>query len=161
MSKPSPSLLAALRAEFDRLREDLRRMVAARWQLAELETRVAAAQMRRCAVGVATGGLLVIVALPLMLVALAEAAAAASGWSRTTWLLLLGGGTLVAGVTIAALSVSWFRRRFAGWEETAGELREDLLWLREWLGSDATAATDAAQEGDDGPQSPPADASSG
>ncbi|MFH1923799.1 MAG: phage holin family protein, partial [Planctomycetota bacterium] len=49
--------------------------------------------------------------------------------------LLLVGLVLVVGAILAGW-LAWrrFRREFVGLEETLEELREDLVWLREWAG---------------------------
>jgi hypothetical protein len=42
---------------------------------------------------------------------------------------------VVLAVGLAVDGYVRFRRRFVGWQDSLSELREDAIWLREWLGN--------------------------
>ena len=48
---------------------------------------------------------------------------------------LVAGFGLLGAACLAGLWAWWrFRRQFGGLEETLEELREDLVWIEEWMG---------------------------
>jgi hypothetical protein len=114
--------------------DDIRQLLALRWQLARLEFRLSARTLRRLVVAMAAAGVMALVSLPLWLVWLAESLDGRLGIGRGGWLGIFA-LTLTAVASVVAL-LAWrgFRRRFAGLAETLEECREDLVWLREWLG---------------------------
>jgi hypothetical protein len=132
-SEPEP-LLAGVAAEALRLKSDLATLLHLRWQLARLEATAAARSLRRLAVVVAAAVLAAIVALPVLLIALAEALDGRLGVPRWGWLVIFGFGLLLAAVAAAWTRWHRFRREFVGFEQTLEELHEDIVWLREKLG---------------------------
>ncbi|MBN1589749.1 MAG: phage holin family protein [Pirellulales bacterium] len=144
--KPQHPLLARLGNELGLLGAELRESAVLRWQLAMLEVKADLRSGRRLAVALTAAGALGLVALPLWLVALAQWLDGCCGLSTAGWALVFG--TFLA---LVALTVGWaawhrFRRRFLGLEQTLEELREDVLWLQEWLGRKQTADKERPSE---------------
>lgn len=136
MTERKRSLLADVKDEIGSLAVDLREMAALRFELARLEFRAAAGQMKRLAIVLLVAGVLAVSALPILAVGAAELLLAEGdrwlGISRGGWLLLFGCGLLLGGVAGGYLVWRRFRRHFAGMEQTLEELREDVAWLKEW-----------------------------
>ena len=134
MTDQKPPLLDGVRGELGQLGKGLREMARLRWQLAVLEFRAAATQVKRLAIAVGVAAVLGLTSLPVLVVYAAEMLNGL--WlERTGWLLILGLGLLVIAIGGGWLAVWRFRRRFVGLEESLEELREDLVWLEEWLGN--------------------------
>jgi uncharacterized membrane protein (DUF485 family) len=129
-------LLAELREQIGAVVADLAEMLALRWKLARLEFRAAARSVRRLAVALAIAGVMMLTALPLLIAWLAEALAGRLGIGRGGWLGIFGLALAAGGLAVALLAWWSFRRRFRAMAETLEECREDLVWLREWLGED-------------------------
>lgn len=124
----------------------LRDMLVVRGQLARLELSVAARQLRRLGTVWTLAALMILVSLPLWLVALADTLHDVLGISRAGWLCLIAGLLTVAATL--AMWTAWrrFRRAFVGLEETLEELREDMLWLREWTETAPASSPDSPDE---------------
>ncbi len=132
MTERQPPLLAKLKDEIDSLRVDLGEMVRLRWELAQLELRTSARTVRHTAIALIVVAAMALSVLPTLTVAAAEALQGRLGIPCWGWLLLLGGG-LAAFAAVGGYFVRQrFRRRFVGLEQTFDELREDLVWLKEW-----------------------------
>ncbi|MGA2033909.1 MAG: hypothetical protein ABSG68_16805 [Thermoguttaceae bacterium] len=69
------------------------------------------------------------------------------GW----WLLILGLLLLLGAGSLAGLAWLSFRRKFVGLRQSLEELREDAVWLHEWIGgeesTEGTAETRRRGEG--------------
>jgi len=134
MVNPESPLLEDAKRELAGLGKELRQMAALRWQLALMEFRAAAAQGKRLAVIAGTAAVAGLSALAVLVVYAAEMLQGL--WlSRAGWLLTFGLGLLAASALGGWLAARNFRRRFVGLEETLEEIREDLVWLQEWLAS--------------------------
>lgn len=149
MIGPDLAMLAELRAELRRLGGDVQTMIELRLQLASLELHVAIGQIKRLTTALAIAAAMGLTALPLVAVYMAEALDGRLGIARSTWLLLFAAGLLLLAGLVGWLAWRTFRRRFVGLEETLEELREDLLWFREWTSPAAEAV--AAQQVASGP----------
>lgn len=140
MAERRRSLLADLEQEIGSLAGELKEMATLRWELARLELRAAVASIRRLAIAWLVFGLMALTSLPILAVAaaawLGDLEAVSEGISFTGWLLFFGVGLLVVGLAGGFLAWSRFRRRFVLLEQTLEELREDLVWLREWAGGE-------------------------
>jgi uncharacterized membrane protein YqjE len=134
MSHPNEPLFEPLREGLRRLGVDLYDLARTRWQLARLESVDAIRSLRGLAVVLAIVAVLVLTALPVLVVALADALHHTLGIARWGWLCLFGGGLLMTGATVGWAKYRRFRQEFVGLEETLEELREDVAWLREWVG---------------------------
>jgi hypothetical protein len=110
-------------------------MAMLRWQLARIELVAAAHQVRRLAILLAAALVMGLVSLSLLCVCVADLMGGTWGISRAGWLAIFAGLLLAGGALIITLGWRWFRRHYAGLRETADELREDLVWLREWTGN--------------------------
>ena len=148
MSEHSRSLLAGLKHEVASLGADLREMAALRWKLAELELRADFRSARQLALCGSVAALMVLAGLPVLVVCVAESLDGWLGVAAAGWLLIFGLTLLTGGAAAAVLAWRRFRRRFLGMQETLEELREDLVWLKEWAGKPAdetehTGRTDA------------------
>ena len=134
MPDPDRSLLADVRQEIARLAAELQEMAALRWELARLEIQADIARAKRLAIVLVSAAIMVLTSLPILAVYLAEVLDLWQGIPRAVWLVVFGLGLLIGGTLLAWLAWRRFRREFTGLEETLEELREDLIWLREWTG---------------------------
>lgn len=134
MARPDIPLFADLRRAIGSLGDELRDMADLRVQLARLEFRSDVRTVKRFAVALSAAAVLGLTALPLLATSAAEWLDGRLGIGRAGWLLLLGLILLSVGTLLGTLAWRHFRRSFAALEETRQELREDLVWLREWLG---------------------------
>lgn len=126
------SLFAGLSAETAGLTAELRALMDARWRLLRLELVSARDQLRTLAIVLVVASCAGLTSLPVFIVAAGDALDGTLGLPRWAW-LLASGLVLLAGAILVAWS-AWrrFRREFAGLTESVEELREDLVWLREW-----------------------------
>lgn len=138
-------LLAGLQTEAVRLAADLREMLQLRWQLAQIELESDARAARRLAFALGTAGVMGLTALPLLATSAAELLARYMNLSRTECLALLGGVLLLGALLLGMLAWRRFRRELVALEETRDELREDLVWLREWAQGPAVAETEGKE----------------
>ncbi len=136
MSQRERPLLADLREQIAAAASDLGELLALRWELARSEFRAALSCLRRLALALAAAGVMTLVALPLLLGALAEMLNGRLGIAGAGWLGIFGLALAAGGLAIGLLSWWHFRRNFSAMAETLEECREDLVWLREWLGKD-------------------------
>ncbi|HVC99221.1 MAG TPA: phage holin family protein [Pirellulales bacterium] len=131
MANDQKPLFAGVKAEAARLKSDIVSLARLRWQLARLEAAAAARSLRRLTVVLTAAALAAIVAVPILLVALAEALDGCLGVPRWAWLLALGLGLLLTAALAAWTRWRRFSQEFVGFEQTIEELREDVVWLRE------------------------------
>jgi len=134
MSRSDRPLLAEFKDALGTLTGELRQMVALRWHLARLELESDTHLLRRTSLVGLAAAMLVQTALPLLAVGLAQAMEGRLGLSFTAWLLIFALALLAAGAGLGRLAWVRFRQAFTGLRQTREELREDLLWLDEWLG---------------------------
>jgi uncharacterized membrane protein YqjE len=134
MDENERPLLADLHDDLKSLAAEVREMAASRWELARLEL-VAQGKMltRLVCIGFAAA-LMTLVALPLLAWCLADALDGWLGVARSGWLLGMAVGLLGFALLSGIFAVRRFRRRATGLQETLEELREDIVWLREWFG---------------------------
>jgi protein-S-isoprenylcysteine O-methyltransferase Ste14 len=149
MTRPTRPLLAELRDEIGSLEADLRQMVVLRWQLARLEVQTAVRQIKRLSMVLLIFAVMVLSAVPVLAVAAAGSLAAREGGaiSFVQWLLIFGLGLLIGGAAGGYLAWRRFRRSFVGIEQTLEELREDGVWLREWVGGGEACEEQEAERG--------------
>lgn len=127
-------LLADLKDQLGLLGADLREMAALRWQLARLEFEADLRAVKRLAATMLAAAVMALSALPLLAVWAAQLLDRRLGIRFAGWLLLFGLGLLLGGAAAGYLAWRRFRARFTAMEQTREELREDLVWLREWAG---------------------------
>jgi len=130
---PQRPLLTRLCDELGMLGAELHESAILRCRLALLEIKADLRRTRRLAIVLATAGALGLAALPVLLVALAWWLDGYWGMPWAGWLLLFGAILVLTAPIIGLLGWRRFRRRFLGLEQTLGELREDAVWLQEWL----------------------------
>jgi protein-S-isoprenylcysteine O-methyltransferase Ste14 len=145
MNGPEPTLLGELKHQIGSLQADLRQMLLLRWQLVRIEVQAAVGQIKRLGVALLIFGVMLLSSLPILAVAAAQSLHG-HGLSFAQWLLIFGLGLLLGGAAGGYLAWRGFRRRFMGIEQTLEELREDGVWLRQWLpsGQDTEGPGDAA-----------------
>ena len=117
------------------LRDELRTLVNLRWELARLEIAEARQAARRFVYAAIPCAMMAAAVVPLVAVAAAERLAGVARLGKLGWLVVFA-----AALAALATGLGWwawrrFRRDFNGLAQTREELREDLAWLREWLGS--------------------------
>jgi protein-S-isoprenylcysteine O-methyltransferase Ste14 len=132
MPQPEQPLFRHLRDELASLAGEGREMLGLRWELARLEMREDAQAASRLARIALIAAIMALTALPLLTTA---AAFGLGHWTRLSvaaWLVILG--VLLLAIAAASAYAAWcrFRREFTGMAETLEELREDLLWIKEW-----------------------------
>ncbi len=133
MTERERSPLADLKGEIASLGADAKEMAALRLELARLEVRTAAAQAKRLAIGLAVAAVMLLGALPILAVAAAEQLDGRLGIATAGWLAIFGLVLLIGGAACGYRAWRCFRRGFAGIEQTLEELREDAVWLKQWL----------------------------
>lgn len=113
---------------------EVSQMLALRRELVESELRSDLTAARRFAIVATLCAVLAVVGLAVFAVAGAAYADRRYGF-EVPWISLSTGGLLLALGLLGAL-VSWFRfrRSLLLLEQSRAELKEDLLWLEEWLG---------------------------
>lgn len=121
--------------ELGRTWADLAETLELRHRLAEAEIRSDLAAGKRLGTFGGVGVVFSLAGLPLVLSALAWEASILTNLSFACWLLILGGPLLALGLVIVYSAWRTFRRDFLALSATRQELREDLLWLREMLGT--------------------------
>jgi hypothetical protein len=131
MSEPKKGPAGKVRREIGSLAADMREMASLRWELVRLELQSAIGSIRRLVIAAVGAGVLVLCALPILAVGLAEGLDGRLGVSRLGWLLIFGLTLLLGGIAGGTLAWRHFRRRFTGFEQSIGELREDLVWMEE------------------------------
>ena len=137
MGDPERPLLADLKEEVTRAGSELGEMARLRWQLARLELQESIAQVKRLAIVLAVAAVMALTALPVLVVWLAETLAIHAGYFPAHgWMLVLALALLLIAGSGGFLAWRRFRRQFTGLEETIEELREDLVWLRDWVGQE-------------------------
>ena len=145
MADPDRPLLADAKEHFARLAAELGEMIGLRWKLARLELEAAL----RLARGLAVVWLSVAILVPASLAVLVVwAGHLLPEPARVYWLFAFGPVLLVAAILAGWWAWRRFRRKFVGLEETLEELREDVVWLQEWLGR---SEQDAPGPGDEDP----------
>lgn len=133
MVEPERPVLDQLKEEIAGLGAELRQMAALRWQLARLELDADLRQLRRLAISVGVAGGLAVASLTLVSAAMAELLQEWLGGSRAIWLAALAAGLCAASGLTGWAAWRTFRRRFLGLRETLEELREDAVWIEEWV----------------------------
>ncbi len=123
---------------------DLSEMLTLRRQLAEAEIRHDLAVTKRLAIVGGMGAMTAIIGLPILLVALSLQLEAHFQLEHHWWTVGLGALLLIAGLLTLLAAYRRFRRDFVGLEESITELKEDLVWLREWV--ESQSADDAAMD---------------
>ncbi len=145
-------LLSPLKRQLSGFATEVQQMLRARAELLGLELQAARASGTRLAVALIVGSLSALIALPVAAVALAfqiarwfELDSLSLLWIFTAVLLIVAAGLIFGG---------WrrYRREFTGLEDSIAELHEDMVWLREWLGTEAAANADA-EDDTEGPES--------
>ena len=121
-------------------------MAGLRWQLTRLELHADIRSARRLAFVLLSVVVMGLTGLPILAVA---AAGLLDGWlgiAQVGWLFIFG-LTLLAGAAVAGW-LGWrrFRRRLVGLAETREELREDLVWLRDWFQPDEQPADNNTEQ---------------
>ena len=135
MSEDKRPLLADLKREIGSLGVDLHESIELRWRLAQLEWESDIRLAKRLGVVLAIVLILVLTALPVLAVCLAEVCDGWLGIPDTGWLAIFGFVLLFGGAAGGYAAYRHFRRSFLGFEQTLEELREDMVWLREWTKS--------------------------
>ena len=121
-------------------------MFRARTELLVLELQAAWASVTRLAAALIVGSLSALVAISVGTVALSSQLAR---WFDLDPLTLLWIFTAVATIVGAGLIIGgWrrYRREFDGLRDSTAELREDIIWLREWLETEATGDNDPSDD---------------
>jgi hypothetical protein len=134
MSQPDRPLLAELREQLRSFLGELRELLELRIRLFRLEATADLKNARRLLIVWIISGVLLLTSLPLFAVALADVLDGVWNLHRWAWLLIFAGIFIAVATSAAYLAWRRFRRHFIGLQETLEELREDRVWIEEWLG---------------------------
>lgn len=129
-----PSLFDGLKTEYRQTVADLRQLAKTRWKLAQLEVKAAKASVQRYGISLAAAGVVALTSLPILVIAAVDSMGNAYGMPRWFWLAVTGGVMLLGAGAFVWFAKRKFQREFVGLEETLEEFREDVVWLKEWLG---------------------------
>ncbi len=146
--RPRP-LLSGLRGELGSLAGEVAESVKLRLELAQLELMEDYHSARRLALVLAAALVMLLTSLPLLVVALAEALDGAGQLSRAGWLVIFALGLILIATAGGLFAWRRFRCGMVGLQETVEELREDILWLREWTAA-PPPNPDSDHDGPDG-----------
>lgn len=127
-------LFEVLRQRLDRLGDHARESLSLRWELARLEIECDIRTIKRLLIALTVALTCLFIALPLLLCGLALTLDGMWGIAAAGWSALFGGVLIVFGILLAWYAWRRCRADFVGLEETLEELREDAVWLGEWLG---------------------------
>ena len=144
MADSERPLFSGLQSELGSLVSDVRELAILRWELAKLELAADARSTVRLAVVLAVAVLMVLVALPVLVVSLGSLLDGVWGISQSGWLCIFAAALLATAGLGGFVAWRRFRRNLLGLEETIEELREDMVWLREW--SEGAKAPDEASK---------------
>ena len=142
MAEREPGLFAGIRDEIGSIGADLKQIARLRWQLARLEFETALDLIKGLAVRMVVVGVAMLVSLSVLIVAAVAALDGLLGIPFWGWLLATGLALLIGSTAAGYLVWRWFWRRFAGMEQSLEELHEDLVWLKQYSGSEAPAGND-------------------
>ena len=121
---------------------DIRDLVLLRRQLVEQELRSDVLTARRlgvlggCGLGFSLTGLTVVVVMLLLQLGVSQQ------WSHYWWAVGVGAVLVLLGLAICGIAWTRFKRDFTGLRDSIAELKEDLLWLREWTEQNSTMPPD-------------------
>ncbi len=126
-------LLSELRDELSEMADEAAQLATLRFRLAEIELRESARTAKRFSIGALAALVLVLTSLPVLVVAL-------SAWldhvatlpREASWAWIFGLALAIGGLAAGWFSWRRFRREFRGLEQSIEELREDLVWVKEW-----------------------------
>ena len=123
------------REEIASIRADVAELTAARAELAQLELAASIRTGKRCAI--AAGGCTIVATAgtALLLALCGEQLATRFGGSTAVWQGSLAAASLALGLGGLAWLARRVRRNFRPFSGLAAELKEDALWIKEWLGS--------------------------
>ena len=134
MSDADRPLLDELRGEVTAVAAEAEQLVKLRWRLAEIELRESARTAQRFAVWASVAAVVLLTALPILIIATADWLNTSVPLGPLSWTWLFGLAMALAGPLLGWLAWRRFRRDFRGLEQSIEELREDIVWLREWSG---------------------------
>jgi uncharacterized membrane protein YqjE len=118
------------------LAAELSRMLALRRELAALEVAHDRQLLQQGGIVGGIGALLAVLGATQLVQSLAGYLASVTVLSTTAWSLIFGLLFLVPGGLLIYRVYCKIRSRFCGLQGTLAELQEDLVWLREWTGSE-------------------------
>jgi len=131
VNKRNRPMLTRLRDELGSLGGEVAESLKLRLELAQLELADDYRAGKRLAFVLLASLVMLLTSLPLLAAALAEVLAGV-GLGRAGWLLVFGLVLIVVAISGSLLAWRRFHRNMVGLQETREELREDILWLREW-----------------------------
>lgn len=141
-------ILSGLRDELGSLAGEVTESLKLRLELAQLELAEDYRSGKRLAMVLLAALVLLLTSLPLLAVSLADVLDGLGQISRAGWLLIFAAALILIAASGAFFTWRRFRRNLVGLQETIEELREDILWLREWTGADqGSPQTPAEREG--------------
>lgn len=139
------SLFSPLVRQVEGFSNEVQAMFRARAELLGLELQAARSTATRVIVSVLLGLFGLVVTIPIVVVALA--------WQIARWfdldllvvLWVATGMLLVVSVGLILLAWRRYRRDFHGLEDSIAELREDMLWMQEWVGKKSADSADPGE----------------
>lgn len=148
MTERKRPLLSGLRDELGSLAADVAESLKLRLELAQLELADDYRSGKRLSIVLLVALVLLLTSLPLFVASLADVLDGFGQISRAGWLLIFAAVLVLLAASGAFFAWRCFRRNLVAFQETIEELREDLLWLREWTSTDQSSPqTPAEREG--------------
>lgn len=135
MTDRNRPVLSGLRDGLGALAGELAESLKLRLELAQLELTEDYRAGKRLGLVLAAALVMALTSLPLFLASLAETLDGVGRIGRAGWLLVFALVLVLIATSSSAVAWRRFRRNMAGLQQTIEELREDLLWLREWTAS--------------------------
>ena len=122
-----------LKGHLTGLANDAGRLLALRCELARQELAADAASVRRLAIAAVVAVALAVLGAVFSAVAVARWLERWLGGAAAAWLLAGGLVLLLSAVLCGWLAWRRFRRELVALAGSRAELREDLVWLQEWI----------------------------
>lgn len=136
------SLFSPLVRQVEGFSNEVQAMLRARAELLGLELQAARSTATRVIVYVLVGLLGLLFSVPVLVVALSQQVARWFDLDALMILWVANGILLVVSVGLILLAWRRYRRNFHGLEDSIAELREDMLWMQEWVGKKSAESSD-------------------
>ncbi|MGD9127367.1 MAG: phage holin family protein [Planctomycetia bacterium] len=139
-------MFGKLRENLNTLSREVRESVALRYRLAMIELKADLANLRSLVVVFVLALVGVLTGVAVLAVWVAELLDEYIPLCAELWYLIVGLTAIVFSLLLLWFAWRRFRRRWVGLEQTLEELREDIVWLKEWAGKEPAAEEPVAEE---------------
>ncbi len=140
------SLFSPLVRQLEGFSNEAQAMLRARAELLGLELQAARSTATWVIVAVLVGLLGLVVSIPVLVVVLSQQIARWFEFDALVVLWIATGIMLLASVGLILLAWRRYRRDFHGLDDSIAELREDMLWMQEWVGKKSAETSDPSEQ---------------